>query len=104
MLPFDKIKIAKSFTQNVTKRSDCSAIVAAVLALGSGLGIKTVAEGVETEEQFLLLRAAGVDIVQGFLFSRPCPGSELCFGINDDVQPNYGAGQRSISHQGIPRR
>jgi EAL domain-containing protein (putative c-di-GMP-specific phosphodiesterase class I) len=50
-----------------------------VLALGSGLDIMTVAEGVETEQQFELLRAAGVDFVQGFLFGRPCPAAELDF-------------------------
>ena len=86
MLPIDKIKIEKSFTQNMAKRSDCTAIVSAVLALGSGLGIKTIGEGVETEEQFFLLRTAGVDIVQGFLFSRPCPASELTFVTIDNAR------------------
>jgi EAL domain-containing protein (putative c-di-GMP-specific phosphodiesterase class I) len=81
MFPFDKIKIDKWFTQNLTKRADCAAIISAVLALGSGLDIMTVAEGVETEQQFELLRAAGVNFVQGFLFGRPCPASELDFSI-----------------------
>jgi diguanylate cyclase (GGDEF)-like protein len=77
IFPFDTIKIDKSFTQNLTKRAECRAIISAVLALGSGLSIKTVAEGVETEEQFQLLRAAGVDFVQGYLFGRPRPMAEL---------------------------
>jgi diguanylate cyclase (GGDEF)-like protein len=77
MFPFDKIKSDKWFTQNLTKRADCAAIVSAVLALGSGLDIMTVAEGVETKQQFELLRAAGVNFVQGYLFGRPCPASEL---------------------------
>jgi diguanylate cyclase (GGDEF)-like protein/PAS domain S-box-containing protein len=88
MLPINKIKIEKYFTQNVTKRSDSTAIVSAVIALGSGLGIKTVAEGVETEEQFVLLRTAGVDLAQGFLFSRPCAASEIVFFSEDTAQSN----------------
>ena len=47
--------------------------------MAHGLDIATTAEGVETEEQFELLRAAGVTQVQGFLFGRPCPMSELGF-------------------------
>ena len=80
MFPFDKIKIDRSFTQNMTKRAECAAIVSSVLALGRGLGITTTAEGVETEEQFALLRAAGVHTVQGYLFGRPCPASEIDLG------------------------
>jgi diguanylate cyclase (GGDEF)-like protein/PAS domain S-box-containing protein len=74
---FDKIKIDKSFTQNITERPECAAIVSSVLTLAYGLNIATTAEGVETEEQFRLLRIAGVHSVQGYLFGRPCPLSEL---------------------------
>jgi EAL domain-containing protein (putative c-di-GMP-specific phosphodiesterase class I) len=77
MIPFDKIKIDRSFIANITTRSDSAAIVAAVLALGHNLKTKTVAEGVETEKQFRTLRDAGVDLVQGYLFGKPCPVSEL---------------------------
>ncbi len=77
MISFDKIKIDRSFTSNMTERADCAAIVAAVLALGHSLKTETVAEGVETEQQFELLRAAGVNLVQGYLFGRPRPLSEL---------------------------
>jgi diguanylate cyclase (GGDEF)-like protein len=82
MIPFDKIKIDQSFTLNMTGRADCAAIVAAIIALGRSLNTSTVAEGVETEEQFQILRKAGVTLVQGYLFGRPCPLSELAF---DDV-------------------
>jgi EAL domain-containing protein (putative c-di-GMP-specific phosphodiesterase class I) len=77
--PFDKIKIDRSFTQNLTKRAECAAIVSSVRALASGLRMLTTAEGVETEQQFSILREAGVDLVQGYLFGRPCPVSELDF-------------------------
>ena len=75
--PFDKIKIDKSFTQGVLDRRDCKAVVASTLALAQGLGTVTTAEGVETEEQFEYLRAAGVDLVQGYLFGRPVPIAQL---------------------------
>jgi EAL domain-containing protein (putative c-di-GMP-specific phosphodiesterase class I) len=81
MLPFDKIKIDKFFTQNITKRAECAAIVSSVLTLGHCLGIVTTAEGVETEEQFALLRAAGVRTVQGYLFGRPCPAAEIVLAL-----------------------
>ena len=73
MFPFDKIKIDKSFTQNLTKRSDCAAIIAATLTLAQSLGIETTAEGVETAEQSRLLQLAGVTSLQGYLFKRPVP-------------------------------
>ena len=75
--PFDKIKIDKSFTQGILTRRDCKAVVASTLALAQGLGTVTTAEGVETEDQFEYMRAAGVDLVQGYLFGRPVPVSQL---------------------------
>ena len=79
MFPFDKIKIDKSFTQNITKRADSAAIISAVLALAQNLDIATTAEGVETADQYRLLRLAGVTSLQGYLFKRPCPVSEIDF-------------------------
>jgi diguanylate cyclase (GGDEF)-like protein/PAS domain S-box-containing protein len=77
--PFDKIKIDKSFTRGLSNRTDCTAVVASVLTLASGLNIAVTAEGVETKEQFELLRAAGVEQLQGYLFGRPVPVAELDF-------------------------
>ena len=77
--PIDKIKIDKSFTQNITHRADCAAVVASVLALGSGLDVATVAEGVETKQQFDILRASGVNYVQGYLFGAPARAEEIDF-------------------------
>ncbi len=75
--PFDKIKIDKPVAQGVANRRDCAAVVASVLALARGLDIATVAKGVESNEQFEALQAAGVDFAQGYLFGRPVPHSEL---------------------------
>jgi diguanylate cyclase (GGDEF)-like protein len=79
MFPFDKIKIDKSFTTNMTSRADCAAIIAGVLALAKSLEIETTAEGVETRQQYRLLKLAGVSSMQGFLIKRPGPASELDF-------------------------
>jgi EAL domain-containing protein (putative c-di-GMP-specific phosphodiesterase class I) len=68
------------------ERADCAAIVAAVVALGHNLNTQTVAEGVETEEDLAILRAAGVTLVQGYLFSKPCPASDL---ILDDISKRH---------------
>ena len=81
MFPFDKIKIDKSFTQNLTKRAECAGIIAAVLTLAQNLDIATTAEGIETVEQNQLMRLAGVTSLQGYLFNRPCLGSEIDFDI-----------------------
>jgi diguanylate cyclase (GGDEF)-like protein len=77
--PFDRIKIDRSFVANLTSRADCAAIVSAVTSLARSLDIKTTAEGVETEEQMMLLRAAGCSQMQGYLFGRPRPKSSLDF-------------------------
>ena len=77
LFPFDKIKIDRSFVSELSKNSDCASIVSAVAGLGRSLNVGTVAEGVETEDQLLLARAAGCTHAQGFLFGRPCPASRL---------------------------
>ncbi|HEY8337375.1 MAG TPA: EAL domain-containing protein [Tardiphaga sp.] len=77
--PFDKIKIDKSFTQGLATRSDCRAVVESILTLARGLDIAVTAEGVETPQQFDLLRAAGVDQIQGFLFGRPRARADIDF-------------------------
>jgi diguanylate cyclase (GGDEF)-like protein len=77
IFPFDKIKIDKSFTKGILSRNDCKAVVASSLALAKGLGIITTVEGIETEEQLEYMRAAGVELAQGYLFGKPVPISEF---------------------------
>jgi EAL domain-containing protein (putative c-di-GMP-specific phosphodiesterase class I) len=79
MFPFDTIKIDRSFVCDVSTREDCAAIISAVTSLSRALGIRTTAEGVETREQFELLRAAGCTLAQGFMLSKPRPAAELDF-------------------------
>jgi diguanylate cyclase (GGDEF)-like protein len=75
--PFDKLKIDSSFVQSIEKAPDAAAIVHAVVSLGRGLGMKVTAEGVETAEQHLFLRAAGVHSMQGYRFGKPGTADEL---------------------------
>jgi diguanylate cyclase (GGDEF)-like protein len=75
--PFDKIKIDRSFVEEVTSRADSLAIVRAVAGLGRSLGIATTAEGVETDAQLELLRREGCTQAQGYLFSKPRPAAEV---------------------------
>jgi EAL domain-containing protein (putative c-di-GMP-specific phosphodiesterase class I) len=75
--PFDKIKIDRSFVNELATRSDSMAIIRAVTGLGRSLGITTTAEGVENETQLELLRREGCTQAQGYLFSKPRPGSEV---------------------------
>jgi diguanylate cyclase (GGDEF)-like protein len=79
VFPFDKVKVDRSFVAEVSSRADCAAIVCAITNLGRSLDIDTTAEGVETPEQFELLRAAGCTQAQGYLFCRPVPAAELDF-------------------------
>ena len=79
MFPFDKIKIDRVFVQELASRSDCAAIVCAITGLARSLSIVTTAEGVETEEQLSLVRAAGCNQVQGYLFGRPGPAGLLAW-------------------------
>ena len=85
LFPFDKIKIDRTFTQNLTKRTDCAAIISATLTLAQSLEIATTAEGVETADQYRHLRLAGVGSLQGYLFKTPGPASELDFEARYDV-------------------
>jgi diguanylate cyclase (GGDEF)-like protein/PAS domain S-box-containing protein len=75
--PFDKIKIDRSFVSELGETGDCMAIVRAITRLGTSLGIRTTAEGVETEAQLGLLRNEGCTEMQGYLLSRPMPASEI---------------------------
>lgn len=77
VLPISMIKIDRSFVQNCAKRKTDASILAAIVTMGHALGLKVLAEGVETEEQARVLREHGCDEVQGFLYSRPVSAEKL---------------------------
>ena len=75
--PFDRIKIDQSFVRELGHQRDCGAIIRAVIGLSHELGIATTAEGVETPDQLRALARAGCSAIQGYLFSKPVPLSDI---------------------------
>jgi EAL domain-containing protein (putative c-di-GMP-specific phosphodiesterase class I) len=75
--PFDEIKIDRSLVKDLPVRADSAAIVKAVAALAQSLGIRSVAEGVETIDELNMVARSGCNKVQGYYFSRPVPNGEL---------------------------
>jgi EAL domain-containing protein (putative c-di-GMP-specific phosphodiesterase class I) len=69
--PVDRLKIDRSFVSDMTTDGDSAAIVRTIIALGHNLGLKVLAEGVETDDQVDFLLANGCDELQGYWFSRP---------------------------------
>jgi len=79
MFPWDQIKIDRSLVDDIGIRADTSAVVCAVAGLGRSIQIATVADGIETEEQCALLRAAGCVLGQGPLFGQPAVDIQRVF-------------------------
>jgi PAS domain S-box-containing protein/diguanylate cyclase (GGDEF)-like protein len=76
-LPMDALKIDRSFVVSMSVSPESRAIVSAIISLAHSLGLKVIAEGVETEEQLNLLRLLKCDEMQGFLLSRPVPPDKI---------------------------
>jgi EAL domain-containing protein (putative c-di-GMP-specific phosphodiesterase class I) len=74
--PIDELKIDRSFVARMELDPRNAQLVQAIVALARNLGVKVVAEGVETREQLAALRALGCDFAQGFLFSRALPEAD----------------------------
>lgn len=77
VLPVDILKIDNRFVARMATDPGDAAIVAAIVRLGHSLGLEVVAEGVETREQLVQLRALGCDVAQGFLWAKPMPSVDL---------------------------
>ncbi|AXI84096.1 EAL domain-containing protein [Xylella taiwanensis] len=88
-LPLDVLKIDKSFIDTVGRDANNTAVASHIIDIAKELGMRTIAEGVEREEQLVYLRARGVDMAQGWLFSRPlsAPGFADYLARNRSMQP-----------------
>jgi len=75
--PIDTLKIDQAFVRDVKVDHEDAALVKAIITMAHGLGMDVIAEGVEVQEQLDFLGAHGCDSIQGFLFSRPLPASEM---------------------------
>jgi Amt family ammonium transporter len=82
-LPFDKLKIDREFVQNVDSRPDSQAICQALVALGRGLNLAVLAEGVETRAEVEVLASLGCTAFQGYYFFRPLPAVAFDTAISD---------------------
>ncbi len=75
--PIDKLKIDQSFVRGIIQDDDDKAIARTIIGLSKNLGLRVIAEGVETEEQLNFLRAAGCEEIQGYYYSRPLPEDDF---------------------------
>ena len=76
-LPFDTLKIDRSFVSRMTEDRGHAALFQAIISMIHSLGMTAVAEGVEAPSQLIYLQAYGCDVIQGYLFSRPLPAEEF---------------------------
>ena len=81
--PFDKVKIDRSFVEDLSKGGNAHAVIRAITTLADALGMDTLAEGVEEQDQLDVLRQEGCRFIQGFLFSRPVPAGEVAALLED---------------------
>jgi EAL domain-containing protein (putative c-di-GMP-specific phosphodiesterase class I) len=85
--PFDKIKIDRSFVNDIENREESRAIVGAVISLANQLGMCTLAEGVEHETQLSKLREQGCEMVQGWLFGKAMPADHYASDLGTTTMP-----------------
>src|SRR5665647_1098058 len=83
--PVDSLKVDRSFIRDVPQDADDVAITQAIIAMAHSLGLKVIAEGVETEEQLDFLRELKCDQVQGYIFSEPISADEFAALLRSDM-------------------
>jgi PAS domain S-box-containing protein len=98
-LPFDELKVDRSFVLSMESDRESRKIVASVVGLGQNLGLMTVAEGVEATTQADMLRWLGCDLGQGWLFGRPLPASDLSDLF---AHPRWDSVAAHPGHEGFP--
>jgi EAL domain-containing protein (putative c-di-GMP-specific phosphodiesterase class I) len=91
-LPVSELKVDRSFVQRMTSDADDAAIVRSIVDLAHSLGLRVVAEGVETVETWYALQDLGCDLAQGYLISRPMPGDDITRWLSGHFDPVRVAG------------
>ena len=86
-LPISELKIDRGFIRDLGMTPQSSAVVTAIIALARSLGLRVIAEGVETRRQMEVLHRLGCSVMQGFLFSKPKPADEIQPWLEDTVLP-----------------
>ena len=95
--PLDKLKIDRSFVVALGTSANGGVLIQAIVALGRALGLSTTVEGVETEQQRVLLRLAGCDEMQGYLFARPAPAKAIDKLLTQSKQPSERATVKALT-------
>lgn len=95
--PFDRVKIDRSFVAEIETNPDDARLVAAIIAMAHRLGLRVVAEGVETLEQAEFLRQRGCDELQGYLFSKPVPPEEFVHFLEKEKEDGNEPSDSSLS-------
>ena len=101
-LPAEELKIDRSFVLDLETSADARAVVDAVVKLAQALGLKVVAEGVETEAQHQILRSLGCNELQGFLFAKPMSAKALALWAMGDVVPKSLGFRASLFSETLP--
>ena len=93
-LPVQTLKIDQSFIANLTESDTNTRVVQSIIALGKAMELDVVAEGVETDQQYAILRRLECDFVQGYFIARPMPADEFkrwCHGHEDTQNLKHGS-------------
>jgi EAL domain-containing protein (putative c-di-GMP-specific phosphodiesterase class I) len=102
-LPIDRLKIDRSFVSRLPDDADDCAIAAAVIDMARNLGLRVIAEGIETWQQVTFLRDRGCHEVQGYLFGRPVPAQSFTLLLADETV-RVGAARKTQAHGRSSRR
>ena len=96
--PVSKLKIDRSFVQDVVLNSDDAAITAAIISMAKGLNLKVIAEGVETGAQMAFLRVHQCDEIQGYYFSRPLTADKIAEKLAEQFGSHFIFNPRELNH------
>ncbi len=101
-LPIDRLKIDRSFVTDLGTSRDAEVLVGAMLGMSKALGLKVVAEGVETRAQAERLVAHGCNVMQGFWFARPMPAADLQALLERPRPPDWKMNRARERDEGVP--